>query len=132
MSITPETLPAAINIDEKLALFDSTWTPHIIAELNGQQVKLAKLEGEFTWHDHSDEDELFLVLTGRLRMQMKTESGETTEQLIESGEIIVIPRGLEHNPIADPGTSVLLFEPSATKHTGDKILERTVTNQQRI
>jgi len=121
-----------INIDEKLAQFDATWTPHIIAELNGQQVKLAKLEGEFTWHDHADEDELFLVLTGRLRMQIKTESGETTEQLVEPGEIIVIPRGLEHNPIADPGTSVLLFEPAATKHTGDKILERTVINQQWI
>lgn len=121
-----------INIDEKLAQFDATWTPHIIAELNGQQVKLAKLEGEFTWHDHANEDELFLVLTGRLRMQMKTTTGETTEQLVEPGEIIVIPRGLEHNPIADPGTSVLLFEPAATKHTGDKILERTVINQQRI
>lgn len=124
--------PTTINIDEKLAQFDATWTPHIIAELNGQQVKLAKLEGEFTWHDHANEDELFLVLTGRLRMQMKTTTGETTEQLVEPGEIIVIPRGLEHNPIADPGTSVLLFEPAATKHTGDKILERTVINQQRI
>lgn len=124
--------PTTINIDEKLAQFDATWTPHIIAELNGQQVKLAKLEGEFTWHDHANEDELFLVLTGRLRMQMKTATGETTEQLVEPGEIIVIPRGLEHNPIADPGTSVLLFEPAATKHTGDKILERTVINQQRI
>jgi mannose-6-phosphate isomerase-like protein (cupin superfamily) len=124
--------PTTINIDEKLAQFNATWTPHIIAELNGQQVKLAKLEGEFTWHDHANEDELFLVLTGRLRMQMKTTTGETTEQLVEPGEIIVIPRGLEHNPIADPGTSVLLFEPAATKHTGDKILERTVINQQRI
>jgi mannose-6-phosphate isomerase-like protein (cupin superfamily) len=124
--------PTTINIDEKLAQFDATWTPHIIAELNGQQVKLAKLEGEFTWHDHANEDELFLVLTGRLRMQMKTTTGETTEQLVEPGEIIVIPRGLEHNPIADPGTSVLLFEPAVTKHTGDKILERTVINQQRI
>lgn len=125
-------IPSTINIDEKLAQFDTTWTPHIIAELNGQQVKLAKLEGEFTWHDHADEDELFLVLTGRLRMQMRDEQDEVVEQLVEPGEIIVIPRGLEHNPIADPGTSVLLFEPAATKHTGDKILERTVINQQRI
>jgi mannose-6-phosphate isomerase-like protein (cupin superfamily) len=121
-----------INLDEKLAQFDATWTPHIIAELNGQQVKLAKLEGEFTWHDHADEDELFLVLTGRLRMQMKDDSGTVSEQLVEPGEIIVIPRGLEHNPIADPGTSVMLFEPTATKHTGDKVLERTVTDQQWI
>lgn len=125
-------IPTTINIDEKLAQFDATWTPHIIAELNGQQVKLAKLEGEFTWHDHADEDELFLVLTGRLRMQMRNDQDEIIEQIIEPGEIIVIPRGLEHNPIADPGTSVLLFEPAATKHTGDKILERTVINQQRI
>lgn len=124
--------PTTINIDEKLAQFDATWTPHIIAELNGQQVKLAKLEGEFTWHDHADEDELFLVLTGRLRMQMRDEQDEVVEQIIDPGEIIVIPRGLEHNPIADPGTSVLLFEPAATKHTGDKILERTVINPQRI
>jgi mannose-6-phosphate isomerase-like protein (cupin superfamily) len=121
-----------INLDDKLAQFDATWTPHIIAELNGQQVKLAKLEGEFTWHDHADEDELFLVLTGRLRMQMQDDTGTISEQLVEPGEIIVIPRGLQHNPIADPGTSVLLFEPAATKHTGDKVLERTVTDQQWI
>jgi len=121
-----------INLDDKLAQFNATWTPHIIAELNGQQVKLAKLEGELTWHDHADEDELFLVLTGRLRMQMRDEQGEVVEQIIDPGEIIVIPKGLQHNPIADPGTSVLLFEPIATKHTGDKILERTVTNQQWI
>lgn len=121
-----------INLDDKLAQFNATWTPHIIAELNGQQVKLAKLEGELTWHDHADEDELFLVLTGRLRMQMRDEQGEVVEQIIDPGEIIVIPRGLEHNPIADPGTSVLLFEPIATKHTGDKILERTVVDQPRI
>ncbi len=121
-----------INLDEKLAQFDATWTPHIIAQLNGQQVKLAKLEGEFTWHDHADEDELFLVLTGRLRMQMQDDTGTISEQLVEPGEIIVIPRGLQHNPIADPGTSVLLFEPAATKHTGDKVLERTVTDQQWI
>ena len=121
-----------INIDEKLAQFDATWTPHIIAELNGQQVKLAKLEGELTWHDHANEDELFMVLTGRLRMQMRDDSGEVHEQTIEPGEIIVIPRGVEHNPIAEPGTSVLLFEPSATRHTGEKMIERTVVNQPRL
>lgn len=121
-----------INLDDKLAQFNATWTPHIIAELNGQQVKLAKLEGELTWHDHADEDELFLVLTGRLRMQMRDEQDELVEQIIDPGEIIVIPKGLQHNPIADPGTSVLLFEPIATKHTGDKILERTVVDQPRI
>jgi mannose-6-phosphate isomerase-like protein (cupin superfamily) len=126
------TIPETINIDDKLAQFDATWTPHIIAELNGQQVKLAKIEGEFTWHDHADEDELFLVLTGRINMQMRDEQGQLHEQAVEPGEIIVIPRGLQHNPVADLGTSVLLFEPSATKHTGDKITERTVTDQQMI
>lgn len=130
--MSTQTQPAAINLDDKLSQIDKTWTPHIIAQLNGQQVKLAKLEGEFTWHDHANEDELFLVLTGRLRMQMRDESGEQTEQTIEPGEIIVIPKGLQHNPIADPGTSVLLFEPAATKHTGEKMLERTVTDQQWI
>ncbi|MCR9074712.1 MAG: cupin domain-containing protein [bacterium] len=129
---TPHTRPATINIDDKLAQIGATWTPHIIAELNGQQVKLAKLEGEFTWHDHADEDELFLVLTGRINMQMRDEDGQQHEQIVEPGEIIVIPRGIEHNPIADPGTSVLLFEPAATKHTGDKVLERTVVDQPRI
>lgn len=129
---TPGVLPEPINLDEKLSRFDATWTPHIIAQLNGQLVKLAKLEGEFTWHDHADEDELFLVLTGRLRMQMKDDSGTVNEQIVEPGEIIVIPRGLQHNPIADPGTSVMLFEPAATKHTGEKVLERTVTDQQWI
>ena len=118
-----------INLDDKLRQIGTTWTPHIIAQLNGQHVKLAKLDGEFTWHDHADEDELFLVLTGRLRMQMRDESGEETEQVVSPGEIIVIPRALQHNPIADPGTSVLLFEPIATKHTGDKVLQRTVTDQ---
>ena len=130
--MSTQTQPVAINIDDKLSQFDKTWTPHIIAQLNGQHVKLAKLEGELTWHDHANEDELFLVLTGRLRMQMHDDTGTLSEQLIEPGEIIVIPRGLQHNPIADPGTSVLLFEPIATKHTGDKMLERTVTDQQWI
>jgi len=129
---TPHTRPATINLDDKLAQIGSTWTPHIIAELNGQQVKLAKLEGEFTWHDHADEDELFLVLTGRITMQMRDQAAQQFEQIVEPGEIIVIPRGLEHNPVADPGTSVLLFEPTATKHTGDKVLERTVVDQPRI
>lgn len=129
---TPHPTPGPINIEEKLSRFDATWTPHIIAELNGQQVKLAKLEGAFTWHDHAGEDELFLVLTGRLVMQMRSGDAGVIEREVLPGEIIVIPAGLEHNPVADPGTSVLLFEPSATKHTGEKMLERTVVDQPRL
>lgn len=122
----------AINLAEKLSQFDATWTPHVIAELNGQQVKLAKLEGEFAWHDHADEDELFFVISGRLTMQERDADGVVREIGIAPGELYVVPRGVEHNPIAEPGTAVMLFEPAATKHTGDKMLERTVVDQPRI
>jgi len=123
---------SAINLDEKLARFDATWTPHIIAELNGQQVKLAKLEGELAWHAHDDEDELFYVVSGRLTMQMRDTNGSVRAVVINPGELYVVPRGIEHNPIAEPGTAVMLFEPTATKHTGEKMLERTVVDQPRI
>lgn len=121
-----------INIEEKLGKFDALWTPHIIAELNGQQVKLAKLEGEFAWHDHANEDELFFVLSGRLTMQERESDGRMNEAIVKPGELYVVPRGVEHNPIADPGTAVMLFEPAITKHTGEKMLERTVVDQPRI
>ncbi|MEM9372969.1 MAG: cupin domain-containing protein [Planctomycetota bacterium] len=122
----------AINIDEKLAAFDAQWTPHIIAELNGQLVKLAKLEGAFTWHDHAGEDELFFVISGRLRMQIRTSDGNVEEIEIRPGELYVVPRGVEHNPIADPGTAVMLFEPAETRHTGAIETDRTVNDQTRI
>lgn len=125
-------MPGVINLSEKLARFDRLWTPHVIAELNGQQVKLAKLEGEFAWHDHADEDELFFVIAGRLTMQERDAEGRVTETVIGPGEIYVVPRGVEHNPVAEPGTAVMLFEPAATKHTGEKMLERTVVDQPRI
>lgn len=118
-----------INLANKLGLFDTTWTPKIIAELNGQQVKLAKLEGELTWHSHEHEDELFMVITGQLTMQMRDERDAQSEVIINPGELFVVPRGVQHNPIAVAGTSVMLFEPIATKHTGEKMIERTVTDQ---
>ncbi len=116
-----------INIAEKLALFDELWTPKIIGELNGQQVKLAKLQGEFMWHAHDDEDELFLVLDGELTIEMRDRSVH-----LKKGEMYIVPRGVEHNPIANNGASVLLFEPAQTKHTGKHMTERTVVDQQRI
>ena len=116
-----------INIAKKLSLFDATWTPKIIGELNGQQVKLAKLQGELMWHAHADEDELFLVLDGELTIQMRDR-----EVHLKKGEMYIVPKGVEHNPVAERGASVLLFEPAQTKHTGEHITERTVTNQQRI
>ena len=96
-----------LSLADKLARFDDHWAPRIIAELNGQQVKLAKLQGEFIWHHHEAEDELFLVLHGHLRMQFR--DGEIT---IDPGEVIVVPRGMEHRPIADEEVHVLLFEPA--------------------
>lgn len=111
-----------INLREKLALFVETWSPHIIATLNGQLVKLAKLDGEFTWHSHAEEDELFLVIEGELIMQLRDE-----EIHLQPGELCVVPRGVEHNPRTGPdGASILLFEPESTKNTGDVINERTV------
>jgi len=117
-------MPHTITLADKLALFDETWTPKIIAELNGQQVKLAKLDGQLAWHTHEHEDELFLVLEGSLTIEMRNHSVH-----LEKGDLYIVPKGTEHNPIALPGTAVLLFEPINTKHTGEKIIERTVTDQ---
>jgi len=103
-----------INLATKLGLFTDHWHPRIIAELNGQQVKLAKLQGEFVWHHHEQEDELFLVLHGTLRMQFRDR-----EVSIQPGEMIVVPRGVEHRPIADEEVHVMLFEPASTLHTGN-------------
>lgn len=112
-----------IRLDEKLALFADHWNPRIVAELNGQHVKLAKFQGAFVWHSHADEDELFLVLAGSFRMELRErdEDGETRERSVtlKSGDCIVIPRGVEHRPVADEEVSVLLFEPASTINTGD-------------
>jgi mannose-6-phosphate isomerase-like protein (cupin superfamily) len=104
----------AINLKEKLSLFEEQWTPKIIGELNGQQVKLAKLQGEFVWHDHKNEDELFYVIKGQLLIELK----DTTITLNE-GDLYIVPRGVAHKPIAHEEVHVMLFEPAMIKHTGD-------------
>jgi mannose-6-phosphate isomerase-like protein (cupin superfamily) len=109
-----------INLTGKLAQFSDHWAPRIVAELNGQQVKLAKLQGEFMWHHHPAEDELFLVLQGRLRMRFR--DGDV---MVEPGEVIVVPRGVDHLPVADEEVHVLLFEPASTLNTGNLRNERT-------
>jgi mannose-6-phosphate isomerase-like protein (cupin superfamily) len=116
-----------INLAEKLSRFQDPWNPRIIARLNGQHVKLAKLSGEFVWHHHEKEDELFLVLKGTLRMQLRD-----GEQVLGPGEMIVIPRGVEHLPIADEECHVLLFEPESTLNTGEVENERTVRDLEKI
>lgn len=98
-----------------------------MAELNGQHVKLVKVKGEFIWHDHADEDEMFLVLRGSLQMEFRDRT-----VVVNEGEFIVVPRGVEHRPFASEEVELMLFEPVATKHTGDVESDRTVDNQQRI
>ena len=103
-----------INLKEKFSKFDELWSPKIIGQLNGQDVKLAKLKGEFVWHDHKDEDELFYILKGTLILEFRDKTVTLTE-----GEMIIVPKGIEHKPIAQEEVWVLLFEPSTIKHTGD-------------
>jgi mannose-6-phosphate isomerase-like protein (cupin superfamily) len=116
-----------VNIEEKLALFDERWKPKIVGELNGQYVKLVKFIGEFVWHHHDDEDELFLVVKGRFRMEFRNRS-----DWIEEGEFIVVPRGVEHRPVAEEEAHVLLFEPASTLNTGNVRNDRTVAELDRI
>ncbi len=116
-----------VNIQEKLGLFQDHWSPKIIGSLNGQDVKLAKLKGEFVWHDHAEEDELFMVIKGSLTIEFRDRT-----EIINEGEMIIVPRGVEHRPIAEEEVHVLLFEPSAIKHTGDVQNEMTVATYDRI
>lgn len=104
----------AVNLRQKLSLFNDHWNPRIVAELNGQQVRLAKFQGEFVWHAHEDEDELFLVLDGSFQMHFRDRVVDVRE-----GEFIVVPKGVEHRPFAEREVSVLLFEPAAIQHTGN-------------
>jgi len=110
-----------VNLAEKLDLFDKYWSPRIVGELNEQYVKLAKLKGEFVWHHHESEDELFLVLKGRLVIQFRDR-----EVILEEGEFLIVPHGVEHRPVAEEEVHVLLFEPRSTSHTGNVRTERTV------
>lgn len=103
-----------IALAEKLALISTHWDPKIVAELNGQHVKLAKIQGEFVWHSHAHEDELFLVLRGAFRMDYRDRTVELRE-----GDVVVVPRGVEHRPVAEHECSILLFEPAGTVNTGD-------------
>lgn len=103
-----------INLAEKLSLFSTHWDPKIVAELNGQHVKLVKILGEFVWHHHEHEDELFLVLRGSFKMEYRDRTVELHE-----GDMVVVPRGVEHRPVAEQECSILLFEPAGTLNTGN-------------
>jgi len=112
--------PDKTNLSEKLSLFTELWSPRIVGEVNGLQVKLARLHGEFVWHAHEKEDELFLVLKGTLRMKFRDR-----EVPVGPGELIIVPRGTEHCPVADEEVHVLLVEPASTVNTGTAGGERT-------
>lgn len=117
-----------VNLSVKLALIDDYWSPRIVGELNGQHVKLVKISGPFVWHHHEEEDELFLVIDGRLRMEFR-------ERLVVlgPGEFIIVPRTVEHRPVAETETcSLLLFEPAGTLNTGNVVSGRTVAEPRRI
>jgi mannose-6-phosphate isomerase-like protein (cupin superfamily) len=107
-----------INLAEKLAQFSDHWSPRVVGELNGQHVKLVKFQGEFIWHHHADEDEMFLVLHGSLRMNYRDSSGEHHMD-VEEAEFVIVPRGTEHRPYAAEECHVLLFEPAGTLNTGN-------------
>jgi len=112
-----------VNLQQKLDRIDEHWSPRIIAELNGQHVKLAKLKGEFVWHSHTDEDELFMVIEGVLQIELRTGL-----VVLGPGEIYVVPKGVEHKPIAKEEVSIMLFEPISTLNTGDAEDARTRNN----
>ena len=116
-----------VNLAEKFSLFAESWSPKIVGELNDAYVKVVKLEGEFVWHHHDDEDELFWVVSGRLRMELR--DGEV---ILEPGELLVVPRGVEHRPVAEGETHVVLIEPKTTLNTGNVRDERTVDELDRI
>lgn len=116
-----------VNLAEKLASFADHWNPRIVAELNGQQVKLVKFVGPFTWHFHEREDELFLVVRGSFRMEFRDRAVD-----LHQGEFIVVPRGVEHRPVAEREVEVLLFEPATTLNTGNVVEARTVSEPERI
>lgn len=116
-----------VNIAEKFALFSDHWNPRIAAELNDQQIKLVKFQGEFVWHKHDDADEMFLVIAGRFRMDFRDR-----EIWLEAGEFIVVRRGVEHRPYAEEEVQVMLFEPAGTVNTGDVRDAKTVLENDRI
>jgi mannose-6-phosphate isomerase-like protein (cupin superfamily) len=116
-----------ININDKLALFSDHWNPRIIGELNGQHVKLVKFQGEFVWHKHDNEDEMFYVLKGTFRMHFRDKIVELSEK-----ECIIVPKGVEHKPIADTEVSVMLFEPIGTVNTGDTKGELTQSKIEKL
>ncbi len=116
-----------VNLLEKFSLFNGYWEPKIVGELNGQYVKLAKLKGEFVWHQHENEDEFFMVILGQLIIKLRNENIELNE-----GEFFIIPKGVEHMPVAENEVHVLMFEPKTTVNTGNTDSDKTISTLEKI
>ena len=116
-----------IRLTSKFASFSDHWSPKIVGELNGQHVKVVKFVGEFVWHHHDHEDEMFLVYRGRFRIELRDRTIE-----LEAGDFVIVPRGVDHRPVADEEVEVVLFEPAGTSNTGNVRNERTVVEPARI
>ena len=116
-----------ISLPQKFSLFSDHWNPRILGELNGQHVKVAKLKGEFTWHAHENEDELFLVIKGQLKMKLRDQ-----EIVLNENEMLIVPKGVEHCPVAEEEVWVLLFEPASTINTGNAPGELTKTDLEKL
>jgi len=126
-----------VNLAEKFSQIHEYWKPYIAGELNGQMVKLDKLKGEFVWHHHENEDELFLVVKGRFRIEFRETASEapitaTRNVWLDEGEFIIVPRGVEHRPVADEECWILLFEPASTLNTGNVVNQRTLRELERV
>jgi mannose-6-phosphate isomerase-like protein (cupin superfamily) len=122
MSSTTADHAQKVNLEQKLTLFDDYWNPRVVGELNGQQIRLVKFQGEFVWHHHEHEDELFLVIKGRFRMDFRDRV-----VWLEEGEFLIVPRGVEHRLVAEEEVHVMLFEPASTLNTGNAQDPRTIT-----
>lgn len=116
-----------VNLDQKFSLFQDYWSPKIVGEVNDSHIKLVKFQGEFVWHHHDNEDELFFVVKGRFRMELKDK-----HVWIEEGEFFIVPRGVEHRPVAEQEVHVMLIEPKSTLNTGNIQNERTIADIQKI
>ena len=110
-----------VNLTDKLSQFDEHWSPHIVGVLNGQHVKIAKIKGEFVWHHHAEEDELFMVIKGHLSLHLRDRIIE-----LDPGEFFIVPRGVEHKPVAEVETHIMMMEPASTLNTGNVRNDRTV------
>lgn len=117
-----------ISLSEGFDSFDEHWSPRLADECNGQAVKLAKAEGEFVWHSHEDADELFFVVSGRLRIEFR----DDPDVVLEAGELLTVPRGVEHRPVAETEVEMVLFEPAGTRNTGNVDSAETVTELERL